>query len=179
MGHREKTPTVFTRFVYGLLRKRPPAIAPLSKSLGPPAPQTSLSTYELLLSIESNPSRLIFTVFELPDELILSILSYTSPDPDFASRYARFRCLYCAGFDNYHQQRVRCLRRLSMTCRAMWLRLLPWLWERLECLEVAARWSSEGEFPRKLIAIMKALNADTSLTISVRYSYLSLSLGRS
>jgi len=42
--HNEKTPTIFTKLAYGLLRKQPPAIVPLSKSLGPPAPQTSLGT---------------------------------------------------------------------------------------------------------------------------------------
>ena len=75
---------------------------------------------------------LISAVFRLPDELILLILSYISPDPRFSGHCARFRIPYSLGIIGCHDQRVEFLRPLSMTCRAMWLRLLPWVWERLE-----------------------------------------------
>jgi len=71
--------------------------------------------------------------------------------------------------DDYHEQRVRFLLPLSMTCKAMRLRLLPWIWERVECIESAPNWSSEGGVPRKLDTIVSALRADTSLATSVKY----------
>ena len=165
--YRERTTTFFTRFAYGLGRKQPPAIVPLSKSLGPPAPQTSLSKYYLLQRLfrsNANISYSTFAVFELPDELILSILSHISPDPEFIRYYARLRILYCEDTNDY-QQRVRVILQLSMTCRIMWLRLTPWMWERLECMKLSPFWRS----PRKLDAIMNALGADVSLATHVRY----------
>ena len=42
--HCENTSAFFTRLTYRLRGKQLPAVVPLSKSLGPPAPQTSLST---------------------------------------------------------------------------------------------------------------------------------------
>ena len=135
----------------------------------------------LLFRSNINLSHLTFAVFELPDELILSILSYISPDPQLTDigRYARFRVQYGMVVDGGHQQRVRFLLHLSMTCMAMRFRLLPWVWERLECLELVPSWSSDGRFPRKLNAIMKALDANASLATSVRYfcALLCLSVG--
>ena len=52
-----------------------------------------------------------------------------------------------------------------MTCRAMRLRLLPWVWERLEI-----PWQNEEEdFARKLNTITNTLRADAYLTTSVKY----------
>ena len=58
---------------------------------------------------------------------------------------------------------------LSMTCRAMRLRLLPWILERIKCFELAPSWSSEGHFPSGLNAIMRALGADIYLSAGVKY----------
>jgi len=165
--HPEKTTTLFTRLAYGLGRKQPPAIVPLSQSLGPPAPQTSLSTisctgsFDRVLIYWPYP---VFAVFELPDELILSILSHISPDPELVRYYARLCSVYSEDTNGY-PQRVRFLRRLSMTCRAMWLRLTPWIWERLECMKSSPFWRS----PRKINAIMNVLDADVSLAAHVKY----------
>ena len=79
--------------------------------------------------------------------------------------------------DNDHQQRVQFLLPLSMTCRAMRLRLLPWIWERIECLELAPSWSSEGRFPSGLNAIVKALGTDRHMSASVKYLRVSSLLG--
>ena len=49
----------------------------------------------------------------------------------------------------------------------MRLRLLPWIWERIECVDVV----SQEDIPRKLDAVMKALSADASLATSVRYLF--------
>jgi len=173
--YREKSSMFFTRLTNGLGKKQRPAVVPLSESLGSPAPQTSLSTgsrispsYRML---NVNLTCSIFAVFELPDELILSILSHASPDPQLTGHYARFRVQYCMWIDDYHEQRVRFLLPLSMTCRMMRLRLLPWIWERLECLRAASRWGpdAEGDFPKGFNAIMGALRVDTLLAASVKY----------
>ena len=74
--------------------------------------------------------RPIISVFKLPDEIILSILSHISPDPWLAGDYARFCIPYCVDNSVCHHLWVQFLRPLSMTCRAMRLRLLPWVWER-------------------------------------------------
>ena len=50
--YREKTSTLFTGFVHGLSRKQRPVITPLSKSLGFPVPQTSLSMSARLTSLD-------------------------------------------------------------------------------------------------------------------------------
>ena len=71
--------------------------------------------------------------------------------------------------NDHHQQQVRFLLPLSMTCRSMRLRLLPWIWKRIECLDLALSWSSEGRFPRKLNAILEGLGADAYLAVSVKY----------
>ena len=163
--------TVLTRLAYCLCGRHLPPIVPLSKSVGPPAPQTSLSTISCTGSLNrvlTHPTP-IFAVFQLPDELILSILSHISPDPQFTRYYTRFRILYSTENNNKHQRRMRFLRRLSMTCRTMWLRLLPWIWERLECIRLTPIWRSEGRYPRKLSVIMNVLRADAFLATSVRY----------
>ena len=77
--------------------------------------------------------------------------------------------------DGYHEQRVRFLVPLSMTCKAMRFRLMPWIWECVECLESAPNWSSEGSVPRKLNSIVSALRADISLATSVKYFCILLS----
>ena len=71
--------------------------------------------------------------------------------------------------DDYHEQRVLFLLPLSMTCKAMRLRLLPWIWERVECLELVPNWSSEEGIPRKLDTIVGTLRADIYLATSVKY----------
>ena len=168
----EKTSSFFTRLASGLSRKHRPATVPLSMSLASPTPQTSFSMCSRVGSLGQMLIHPTFTVFKLPDELILSILSHIAPDPQLTSDYARFRIQYTRGIGGrYHQQRVRFLRPLSMTCKAMRLRLLPLMWERLD-----VRQSSWKNFVRELDAIVDGLRcADIFLATSVRYSYAPLS----
>jgi hypothetical protein len=162
------TSTFFAMLANSLGAKQRPAIVPLSESLGPPGPQTSHSTSSRISSSDQIPmsSHSTFTVFKFPDELILSILSHVSTDPGLTGQYARFRFLYNMTASDYHRQRVKFLLPLSMTCRAMRLRLLPWIWERteaslllcgLECLV------------RRHEIIVGALRADSGLSMSVKY----------
>ena len=169
--YREMSSAFFTRLTGGLGRKRRPTTALLSESLGPPASQTSLSIVSLyqVLGSSINPSHSTYAVFVLPDELILYILSHISPVPRDAGQYSRFRLQYCMGIDDYHQQRLQFLLPLSMTCRAMRVRLLPWVWERIECLEPPPLWGSGPIRSRKRNTITGALRADTSLATIVRY----------
>ena len=69
----------------------------------------------------------IIAVFKLPDEIILSIPSHVSPGPWLAGHHTRFCIPYCVGNNDCHDRQVLFLRPFSMTCRAMWLRLLPWV----------------------------------------------------
>ena len=174
MGPCHETTTAFlTKLAYGLGRKRRPATIPLSKSLGPPAPQTSLSTSSRMSSLDRilTYSIRFFTVIELPDELILSILSHVSPDPpQHISHYAWFHMMYDLWVGDYRQQRVRFLRPLSMTCKAIRLRLLPWVWERLE---FPPPWSLGGKIlARKLTNLTNILPTDVLLATTVKYFHL-------
>jgi hypothetical protein len=158
--YRAKTSTFFSKLANGLRAKQ----RPLSESLGPPGPQTSLGTgsHISLVDQTSISSRPTFAVFELPNELILSVLSYVSPDPGPTSHYERFRFSFYMHPKNYHAERVEFLLPLSMTCRAMRLRLLPWIWERIEG-------SSRKGFKRRPEPIVGALRADPGLAMNVKY----------
>lgn len=170
MDHpRGKALKFLTRLAYGLGRKQRPAIIPLSKSLGSPVPQTSPSTSFLIEeTFIVNPSHSDFTVFKLPDELILLVLSYISPDPPLTGHYVRFRVQYRMEINEDHERRVELLVSLSMTCRAMRLRFLPWIWEHIECFKLVSTHGSEGS-PRGLDSMMRALHVDTFLAASVKY----------
>ena len=162
--YRKKTSSLFTRLAGGLSGRKPrPAI---SRS---PAPQTSLSTtshVSFWVECQSYP----LAVFVLPDELILSILFHVAPDTQYTSHWVRFRLVHNEINDD-HIIRVRFLRRLSATCKAMRLRLAPWLWEHLE-LSTRQAWDSAGETAvRNLNAIANALRTNTSLTTSVKYFF--------
>ena len=56
---------------------------------------------------------------------------------------------------------------LSMTCRAMRLRLLPWIWERIE----AVNWKGRKDLVWRTKAIVRTLRADPGLRMGVKYSY--------
>jgi hypothetical protein len=105
-----------------------------------------------------------FTVFKFPDELVLSVLSHVSTDPGLTGQYARFRFQYNMDASDYHQRRVAFLLPLSMTCRAMRLRLLPWIWERTEAF--LGDWE---KLVRRHETIMGALRADPGLGMNVKY----------
>jgi hypothetical protein len=160
-----KTSTLFSKLSTSRRAKQ----RPLSESLGPPGPQTCHSTSSRISSLDQTSISLhpIFPVFEFPDELILSVLSYVSPDPRPNGQYARFRFPYYVRPNNYHRQRVAFLLLLSMTCRAMRLRLLPWIWERIEVFSVD--WCGEGGLVWRPKVIVGALRADPGLTASVKY----------
>ena len=143
-----------------------PAIVPLSESLGPPGPQTCHSTSSRISSSDQilmSPHRTL-TVFKFPDELILSVLSHVSTDPGLTCQYARFRFQYNMDASDYHRRRVAFLLPLSMTCRAMRLRLLSWIWERTEAF--LGGWES---LVRRHKTIVGALRADPGLGMSVKY----------
>ena len=159
--YRGKTLTFFSKLANGLGTKQRPAIVPLSKSpVGPPGPQTCHSTSSRISSMDqpSISSRLIFAVFEFPDELILSVLSYVSSDP---GQYARFHFQHVMDTRYWYRQRLAFLLSLGMTCRAMWLRLLPWIWERVEMC--SRNWE------RRSNAIVGVLHADPYLGLNVKY----------
>ena len=109
-------------------------------------------------------SHLTFAVFGFSDELILSILSHVSPDP---RRYARFHFQHVMDTRDYHRRRMAFLLPLSKTCRAMRLRLLPWVWERVEVLP--GGWTGVEDPIRRPTGIAGALRADPYLSMSVRY----------
>ena len=70
--------------------------------------------------------------------------------------------------DEYYQLRARLLRPLSMTCRAMRLRLVPWIWEHLE-IPPPYDWSLGGEiFAGQFNVIAKVLNAHPLPAASVK-----------
>ena len=154
-----KTSTLFSK----LSNSRGAKQRPLSESLGPPGPQTCHSTSSRTSSFDqtSISSHPVSTVFQFPDELIISVLSHVSPDPRPNGHYARFRFPYYMRANGCHQRRVEFLLPLSMTCRAMRLWLLSWIWEYIEALS--------GENPeRRLKAIVGALRADPHLGTSVK-----------
>ena len=158
--YRKKSSTLFAKLANSLGVKR----RPLSESLGPPGPQTSRSTCSRISSwdLTSTSSHPVFPVFEFPDELILSVLSYVSSYQELTGHHARFRFLYDMAAGDYHQQRAEFLLPLSMTCRAMRLRLLPWIWEHVEVF-------SGENLERRPKAIAGALRADPCLGMSVKY----------
>jgi len=123
--------------------------------------------YDFLKS-NVDPPRSIFLVFQLPDELILSILSHISPDPRLVDRYARFSTLCLTEIRDWRYKRGRFLRPLSMTCRAMRLRLLPWVWEHLVMCGPFT-WGIGQEIDAKLNITVSAFRADALLATSVRY----------
>jgi len=163
---REKHPTFYTRLadkLDGIKRPRPVGRFPV--------PQTSPSTSSSFRPLDRTLFNLfdpIFAVFQLPDELILHLLSHISPEPQLTGHYARFRFQYGMAINDYHEQRVGFLRPLSMTCVAMRLRLLPWIWERLELIP---SYSPEFLFQLKVDAAAKTLRKDISLAASVKYFY--------
>ena len=112
----------------------------------------------------------VFAVFKLPDELVLSILSYLAPNIQPTSQWVRFRIHDESRTDNYRLLRVRFLRPLSMTCRAMRLRLVPWIWEDIQLLQTH-RWDGRESVARKLNTITNPLYADTFPATSVRCFY--------
>ena len=67
-----------------------------------------------------------------------------------------------------HQERVQFLRPLSMICRLMRLRLLPFMWNLIEPSRNCWFRDSKG-FEQNLVAIANALRADKFLAASVKY----------
>lgn len=115
----------------------------------------------------------ILAVCALPDELILCILSHISPDPRPPSHYTWFYSIQYnqKGGDGYLQQRVGFLRLLSMTCKEMWFRLLPWVWERLELPLPCGSRDLEGVFVRRLNATVDVLHMNPFPATIVKYFY--------
>ena len=138
--------------VIDLLRPKPVPVRPLGS----------------FFASNANLFRPISTVFKLPDELILSILSHVSPDPHLSGDYARFHMPYTTVLCNYYDERARFIRPLSMTCRAMRLRLLPWVWGRLE---VPSRLDTGPVKPtvQELNTILNGPHTDKFLASSVKY----------
>ena len=156
---------LLARLAHGLGRKQRPTVDRF------PAPQTSPSATprrfldQMLIYFNFHP---IPAVFKLPDELILSILSYIFPDPHLSGHYARFHMPYSGVLCRYHDHRVRFLRPLSMTSRAMRLRLLPWVWGRLEIPRRPGMISTKLAV-QELNTILNGPHADKLLAVSVKY----------
>ena len=68
---------------------------------------------------------------------------------------------------DYHQRRLKFLLPLSVTCRAMRLRVLPWIWERIEVF--LGDWAGGENIVRRLEAMVDALRADPGLAMRVKY----------
>ena len=77
-----------------------------------PDPVRALASFRIGCS-SSVPSHDL-TVFELPDETILSILSRISPDLRLADHYPRFRIQCSWGTDDYHHHQVEFLQSLVL-----------------------------------------------------------------
>jgi len=73
--------------------------------------------------------------------------------------------------DDGHHQRARFLQPLSKTCKAMRLRLLPWIWNLIEPSRCGR--SYWANFSTNLTALVKTIRADTSLATSVMYLVIS------
>ena len=151
-------------FLTKLPRKLYSAITALSKPLRSPAPQTSLSTSSCIDPL----GRILtyFAVFELPNELILLILSHVSPEVQFIGYYTRFNVQYDLFVVSCHRDRVGFLRPLSMTCKAMRLRLIPFIWEHLHFFLHCGIWGRQAT--ARLKTLMGALHANMSLAITVK-----------
>jgi len=148
-------------------RNRPPSHHQRPSDLLRPKPASVRPQHQFSPS-KINPFHPFLIVFDLPNELILSVLSHISPELKLAGHYARFRVEYVMQINDDHQRRVRFLRPLSMTCKAMRVRVLPWIWERLE-----PSWKIDST---DLNVIANASHTDTSLAASVEYSCLLLCL---
>ena len=138
-------------------------------SCTPEQPQYEFYHQFFGLNVKRRPVPSVLAVFELPDELILSVLSHISPDPQFTGHYARFRVQYCMDTNDHHKQRVRFLLPLSMTCRTMRSRLLPWIWERIESPGFGPGWKPQGGIPKGFNTLIGALRTDTILAANVKY----------
>ena len=139
---------------------------PASTNLPSPSCTPNQPQYELLhhfLRPNVDPSYPISAVFKLPTELILSILSHITPEPHLTGHYARFRVQYCMQINDDHYQRAQFLRTLSMTCKEMWLRVRPWIWDLIET-------SRRRRVPlRMMTTIVNGIRADSSLAVCVKY----------
>ena len=161
MNHyREMASTFLTKLPW----KQDPTVTQLSRSLRSPAPQTSPSANSCIDSLDAKLTSLV--VFELPYELILSILSHISPEPQFTGHYARFRIQYDLIVDDRHRLRMGFLRPLSMTCKAMRLLLIPFIWEHLRLFP--RRWVGGRDAVLRFETLLSALRADMSLAIAVK-----------
>ena len=78
--------------------------------------------------------------------------------------------MYDRWTDDYRQQWVQSLRPLSMTCKRMRLRLLPWIWGRLEIkIPLPYGWDACEIIAKKLNTAANYLRVDTLLATSVTY----------
>jgi len=152
-----------------------PACGPAGKrhARRSPAPQTSLSTSFLssigLFRSDTDLSYPIFAVFQLPDELILSILSHICPDPRLTGQYARFCVQYRMKINDYHQRRMELLHLLSRTCMAMRLRFVPWIWDHIQLSRCSYDSDGIADISWKFTALEKAVHANVSLATCVKY----------
>lgn len=114
-------------------------------------------------------------IFKLPDELIISLPSYTSPAPRHSDHIARFRVQYDMTIDNRHQEWMKLLRTLSMTCKKMRFRLIPWIWERLE-LFPQHHCASESENIRYTGMVFDIVKGDEYLAPAVKFLTVTFTL---
>jgi hypothetical protein len=156
--YREMTSTFFAMMLAnGLGAKQCPAIVPLSESLGPPGPQTCHSRSSRISSSDQTPtlSCPTFAVFGFPDELILSVLSYLSPDPGLTGQYSRSRFQYNMGANAApveHDMQGDAIPVAALDHGAF-----------------SSDWKGGENLVRRHKAIVGALRADPGLTTSVKY----------
>ena len=142
--------------------------------IGPLRPKpASVRALTSLLWAEHQSIPFTFIVFELPDELIILILSHVSPDPRLTGPYTWFCTPHSRKIGDTRNQWVEFLRPLSMTCRTMRLRFLPWVWEHL-----VLPYQNPAEAIVKKHTIANVSHKNKFLATSVKYPYISpLSLG--
>ena len=154
----------FIELSRSLSKKLRSSTIPLS---GSPAVQTSLSTSPRVNHLHWQNLTSPIAVVSLPDELILSILSHVSPDPQHSDHFTRFRVQYDMRVNEYHRERTRFLKALSMTCKVMRLRLIPWIWERLEVFSRQYLYGEPVQM-RRFKSLLNTLKGDVCLAIAVR-----------
>lgn len=144
--YREKTSAFFTRLTYGLGRKRPPATIPPWKPIGPPAPQTSLSTSLCICSL---------------DQALISFIPFSQ----FSSSQTNLSLTFSLTSPQTHNSLAAML---SSAFHIVWGLLIATI-RGSSFYDCLYHWMVEGDiFMKKLDAITNALYANVSPAASVK-----------
>lgn len=112
-------------------------MAPVVEATLPEIAQTSAGEFwmssHVCVGARANARK---TVFKLPDETFLEILSYF-PVIGFRYRITDLRNFWGANFlPGEYAERLDVLRAITQTCRTLRRKFLSWLWERVEACVV-------------------------------------------